>query len=152
MIALVQRVAEASVTVAGRVSGAIGPGLLILLAVHRNDTPQEVDWMVRKCAHLRIFPDDVGRMNRSVMDTGGEALVVSQFTLYGDARKGHRPAFTRAAPPAKAEVLYDAFVAQLATKLGQPVPSGIFGAAMQVRLCNDGPVTIWLERPAPTRH
>ena len=150
MIALVQRVSEASVTVNDEVTGAIGPGLLILLGVHRDDTEKEVSWMAGKCARLRIFPDDNNRMNRSLLDTGGEALVVSQFTLYGNANKGNRPAFTRAAPPALANRLYESFREQLASLLDKSVPSGIFGASMQVRLCNDGPVTIWIERTPPS--
>ena len=146
MIALVQRVLEASVTVDGRISGAIGAGQLIFAAIHRDDTEREVAWMVNKCVRLRIFPDEHGRMNRSLLDTGGEALVVSQFTLYGSAHKGNRPAFSQAAPPGKATAFYETFIEQLAQALGKPVPSGVFGAAMQVRLCNDGPVTIWIER------
>ncbi len=146
MIALVQRVSEASVTAEGQEAGVIGPGLLIFLGVHGNDTDKELAWMVRKCAKLRIFPDGAGRMNRSLLDTGGEALVVSQFTLYGNAQKGHRPAFVEAAHPAKARSLYEGFIDALEEMLGRPVPSGVFGAMMQVRLCNDGPVTIWLER------
>lgn len=146
MVALIQRVAEASVEVDGVVSGAIGAGLLILLGVHRDDTGQETDWLARKCANLRIFPDDAGLMNRSVMDVGGKALVVSQFTLYGSAAKGNRPSFIDAARPEKAEALYQQFVEALSTLMGKPVPTGIFGAMMHVRLVNDGPVTLWVER------
>ena len=146
MIALVQRVSEASVTVEGRIAGAIGAGQLILLGIHRDDTAREVRWMAGKCARLRIFPDDQGRMNRSLLDAGGDALVVSQFTLYGNAHKGNRPAFSRAARPDKARALYSAFIDELSAALGKPVARGVFGAAMQVRLCNDGPVTIWIER------
>ena len=148
MVALVQRVSEASVTVEGSVAGAIGPGLLVLLGVHRDDTEAELDWVASKVAHLRIFPDDAGRMNHSLLDVGGEALVVSQFTLYGDARKGNRPSFAASAPPEQAEALYDAFIAALSRRLGRPVPSGVFGAHMDVRLTNDGPVTLWVERRA----
>ncbi|WP_072715673.1 D-aminoacyl-tRNA deacylase [Rhodothermus profundi] len=146
MVALVQRVSEASVEVNGQITGAIGPGLLILLGVHRHDTRAEADWLARKCANLRIFSDESGRMNRSLRDVQGEALVVSQFTLYGDASRGHRPSFTESAPPEKAEPLYRYFVEQLAKALGRPVPTGIFGAMMRVRLVNDGPVTLWVER------
>ena len=146
MIALVQRVAEASVTVNGDVAGSIGRGLLILVGVHRRDTDAEAGWLAQKCARLRIFPDADGRMNKSLLDMGGDALVVSQFTLYGNARKGNRPAFTQAAPPQRAEMLFEAFRERLAQHLGKPVPSGVFGASMQVQLCNDGPVTIWIER------
>lgn len=149
MIALIQRVKEASVTVDEAVAGQIGPGLLILLGVHRTDSQAEVDWLVRKCAHLRIFPDEEGLMNRSVLDSGGEALVVSQFTLYGNTAKGNRPSFVESAPPETAQPLYEAFAAGLATQIGKPVPTGVFGAMMDVRLVNDGPVTLWVERRAP---
>ena len=146
MVALIQRVREASVRVDGSVVGAIGPGLLILLGVHRDDTEGELDWLVRKCANLRIFADDEGRMNRSVLDAGGEALVVSQFTLYGDAARGNRPSFTASAPPEQAEPLYRLFLDRLGAVLGRPVPAGVFGAMMDVHLVNDGPVTLWLEK------
>jgi D-aminoacyl-tRNA deacylase len=147
MIALVQRVSEASVTVDGAVTGAIGSGMLILLGVHENDTVAEIAWLVRKCANLRIFPDDEGRMNRSICDAGGDALVVSQFTLYGDTRKGNRPSYTRSAGPPVAEPLYERFIAELSREMGRPVASGVFGAMMDVRLINDGPVTLWIEKP-----
>ena len=146
MVVLVQRVAEASVEVDGEVTGAIGRGLLILLGVHRDDTGAEVEWLARKCANLRIFPDEAGLMNRSVVDVEGEALVVSQFTLYGNAAKGNRPSFIDSARPEKAEPLYDKFVEALSAHLGKPVATGIFGATMAVRLVNDGPVTLWVER------
>lgn len=146
MVALVQRVSEASVTVGDAVTGAIGPGLLILLGVHQSDTEAEMTWVAKKVAGLRIFPDEEGKMNRSIRDTGGEALVVSQFTLYGDTRKGNRPSFVASAPPALAEVLYEAFVAELGRLLGTPVPTGVFGAHMDVRLTGDGPVTLWVEK------
>ncbi len=149
MIALVQRVLNASVTVNGHVTGAIGPGELIFVGIHRDDTEKQVAWMANKCARLRIFPDECGRMNRSLLDTGGQALVVSQFTLYGNAHKGNRPAFTNAAPPDKAKAFYEAFIEQLSLMLGKPVAAGVFGANMQVKLCNDGPVTIWIERNPP---
>jgi D-tyrosyl-tRNA(Tyr) deacylase len=148
MVALVQRVSEASVTVDGEVTGAIGTGLLVLLGVHRDDTDTERAWLVNKVAGLRIFPDDEGRMNRSLVDVGGEALVVSQFTLYGDTRKGNRPSFVESAPPEQAEALYESFVAALGERLGRPVPTGVFGADMDVRLTNDGPGTLWVERRA----
>ena len=146
MVALVQRVREASVTVGGDVTGAIGSGLLVLLGVHRTDTEAETAWVANKVADLRIFPDEAGKMNRSLLDTGGEALVVSQFTLYGDTRKGNRPSFAASAPPERAEALYEAFVEVLSQRLGKPVPTGVFGAMMDVRLTNDGPVTLWIER------
>ena len=146
MVALVQRVKEASVVVAGETVGAIGPGLLILLGVHVDDTEREVEWLARKCANLRIFNDEEGLMNRSVQDVGGGALVVSQFTLYGDAAKGNRPSFIASARPEKAEPFYALFIDHLAAHLGRPVASGVFGAMMDVRLVNDGPVTLWVER------
>ncbi len=146
MVALVQRVREASVEVDGAVTGAIGEGLMILLGVHKDDTEREVDWLARKCANLRIFRDAAGLMNRSVLDVGGEALVVSQFTLYGNAAKGNRPSFIASARPEQAKALYETFVEALSVHLGQPVAAGVFGAMMQVHLINDGPVTLWVER------
>ncbi len=146
MVALVQRVKNASVEVDGEVAGAIGEGLMILLGVHKDDTEREVAWLARKCANLRIFRDDAGLMNRSVLDVGGEALVVSQFTLYGNAAKGNRPSFIDAARPEQAEALYETFVEALSVHLGKPVATGVFGAMMQVHLINDGPVTLWVER------
>ena len=144
--ALVQRVSQASVEVAGDRVSEIGPGLLVLVAAGPGDGPEQVAWMAGKIARLRILPDDEGRMNRSVLDTGGEVLAVSQFTLYGDASRGNRPGFTGAAPPEEAEVLVDQFADAL-RDLGVPVRQGVFGAHMQVALVNDGPVTIWLESP-----
>lgn len=146
MRALLQRVTEAAVVVEGRQVGAIGPGLLILLGVHGDDTPEDVGWVARKCSNLRIFPDADGRMNRSVIDVAGEALVVSQFTLYGDTRKGNRPSYVAAAEPTTAEALYERFVDELSRALGRPVATGVFGASMQVYLVNDGPVTLLIER------
>ena len=144
--ALVQRVSQASVAVAGDRVSEIGPGLLVLVAAGPGDGPEQVAWMAGKIARLRILPDDEGRMNRSVLDTRGEVLAVSQFTLYGDASRGNRPGFTGAAPPEEAEVLVDQFADAL-RELGVPVRQGVFGAHMQVALVNDGPVTIWLESP-----
>jgi len=149
MIALVQRVSEASVAVDGQVVGAIGRGLLVLLAVHVTDTEKEAAWLARKCANLRIFPDEEGRMNRSLIDVDGAALVVSQFTLYGNTDRGNRPSFTESALPEQAAPLYERFTALLSEQLGKPVPTGVFGAMMDVRLVNDGPVTLWVERQAP---
>ena len=146
MVALVQRVAEASVEVNGAITAAIGPGLLILLGVHRNDTGSEIPWLARKCVRLRIFPDDNGLMNRSLLDTGGECLVVSQSTLYGSTAKGNRPSFVEAARPRIAQKRYMEFIATLARELGRPVASGVFGAQMRIRLLNDGPVTLWIEQ------
>ncbi|MEM8599834.1 MAG: D-aminoacyl-tRNA deacylase [Bacteroidota bacterium] len=153
MVALVQRVKSASVAVAEEQVGAIDAGLLVLLGVHKMDTEAEAAWLARKVATLRVFPDEHGRMNDSVRDQieQGEpaaVLVVSQFTLYGSLKKGTRPSYSDAAGPDKAEPLYKRFVALLENELGQPVPTGVFGAQMQVALVNDGPVTLWLERRA----
>lgn len=146
MIALVQRVAEASVEVDGATVGAIGPGLLVLLGVVAGDTDAQGAWLADRIARLRVFPDDDGKMNRSLLDTGGGALVVSQFTLAGRLDKGTRPSFTRAAAPDLARDLYERFAAHLGDALGRPVETGRFAASMQVHLVNDGPVTLWLER------
>jgi D-tyrosyl-tRNA(Tyr) deacylase len=144
--ALVQRVSEASVDVAGETIAEIAAGLLVLVAAGAGDTTGDAAWMAGKVARLRVLPDDGGRMNRSVLDTGGAVLAVSQFTLYGDVSRGNRPGFTAAAPPDEADALVDAFAAAL-RDLGVPVEQGRFGAHMQVALVNDGPVTIWLESP-----
>lgn len=146
MRVVVQRVSRASVAVAGETVGEIGPGFLALVGFARGDDEAEVRWMADKLAGLRIFSDDRGRMNRSVVDVGGEALVVSQFTLYGDAAKGRRPSFAKAASPEVAVRLYESFVAALGRRLPNPVRTGRFGAAMEVELVADGPVTLLLER------
>ena len=148
MVALVQRVSEASVDIDDETVGAIGDGLLILLGVHEDDTTAQSEWCAKKCAHLRVFPDADGKMDESLLDTGGDALVVPQFTLYGDTSQGHRPSFTEAAPPDQADRLYEHFVAELEQHLGTDVPTGKFGALMDVHLTNDGPVTLWVERRA----
>ncbi|MDH3446374.1 MAG: D-aminoacyl-tRNA deacylase [Deltaproteobacteria bacterium] len=144
MRAVIQRVAEARVTVGNDVVGKIGPGLCILLGVSKTDGENNVDSLARKASQLRIFEDYQGKLNRSVIDTGGEVLVVSQFTLYGDCRKGNRPSFSEAAPPAEAERLYEHFVAKLRAA-GLSVATGRFQAAMKLALENDGPVTLILE-------
>ena len=144
---VIQRVKEAAVAVEGRLTGQIGPGLLVLAGCAPTDDEAALAWMARKLVGLRIFGDDNGQMNRSVRDVAGEVLVVSQFTLLADARKGNRPSYIGAAPPAVAEPLYERFVALVTQELGRPVPTGIFGADMQVRLLNDGPVTIVLDSP-----
>ena len=146
MIALVQRARSASVLVGGETVGEIDAGLLVLVGVLAGDTDAEARWLADKTARLRIFPDEAGRMNRSLVDTGFEALVVSQFTLAGDVSRGTRPSFVRAAPPDEARTLYDAFARHLEAALGRPVPTGRFGADMDVHLVGWGPVTIWLER------
>ena len=147
MRAVVQRVRQASVTVEGRVVGAIQRGLVILVGVRAGDTESEAQWMASKIATLRIFDDDEGKLNRSVQDVGGSALVVSQFTLYGDARKGRRPSYTEAAPPDVAEPLIRRLVELLEAK-GVPVQTGVFRAHMLVEIHNDGPVTVLLEQDA----
>ena len=149
MKALVQRVTEASVEVDGKRVAQIGPGLLVLLCVRREDGPADVAWLARKLPALRIFEDARGQMNRSVLDIGGSMLVVSQFTLYADARQGNRPSFDAAARPEVATPLYEALVRQLRQLLGETrVATGVFGASMQVRLVNDGPVTVELRSEA----
>ena len=145
---VIQRVREAQVTVDGHVTGRIGVGLLALAGFAPTDTPAALAWMARKLVQLRIFNDENGQMNRSVLDVSGQVLVVSQFTLLADARKGNRPSYSAAAAPPVAEPLYQQFVALVAAELGQPVPTGVFGADMQVALLNDGPVTIVLDSPA----
>lgn len=145
MRAVVQRVDRAAVRVEGAVTGSIGPGLLVLLGVEASDTAADREWLVGKIARLRIFPDEAGRMNRSVADCGLDCLVVSQFTLFASTKKGNRPAFTRAAPPALAIPAYEAFVTSLAEAIGRPVPTGVFGEHMDVELVNDGPVTIVID-------
>jgi len=144
MLALLQRVTHASVTVDKHITGQIDHGLLILLGVGQNDSEAQVKPLVDKIVHLRIFGDDEGKMNRSLLDINGAALVVSQFTLYADTRKGRRPSFTNAAPPAIAEPLVERFKEAISS-YGIQVAGGIFGAHMQVSLLNDGPVTIWLD-------
>jgi D-tyrosyl-tRNA(Tyr) deacylase len=145
MRALIQRVSEASVTVDGEMVGAIDQGLVVLLGITHGDTEEEADWLARKIAGLRIFEDREGRMNVGLLDVGGEALVVSQFTLYADASKGRRPSFVDAAPPEVAEPLVAYFVDALRDH-HVPVEEGVFGAMMMVEIHNDGPVTIMLER------
>jgi len=144
MRAVVQRVSRAAVTVEGRIVGEIGRGLLVLVGVTHDDTRTEAGWLARKIAGLRIFEDDAGKLNRSLADVAGAVLVVSQFTLYGDARRGRRPDFLRAARPEQAEPLIEYFVEQL-REAGLSVATGQFRAEMQVALVNDGPVTLWLE-------
>lgn len=148
MKALIQRVSSASVVVEGRCVAEIKTGLLILLGVTDTDTQKEAAWLASKAANMRIFNDPEGKMNLSLLDVGGDALAVSQFTLYADARKGNRPSYIQAARPEKAKPLYEAFVGELEKQLGKPVPTGVFGADMKVSLVNDGPVTIILETQA----
>ena len=146
MRAVVQRVTQASVEIDGAVVGAIGAGLVVLLGVKPGDDQRAIDFLAEKIANLRIFPDDDGKMNRSLIDVGGAALVVSQFTLYGDCRKGRRPSFIDAAPPELAEPLYERFVARM-REIGLKVETGRFAADMKVGLTNDGPVTLIVDSP-----
>jgi len=142
--AVVQRVARARVAVDARITGAIRDGVLVFLGVGRADNPEAAGYLAEKIANLRIFPDDAGKMNRSLLDRGGAALVVSQFTLYADTRGGRRPSYVNAAPPEQAIPLYEEFVRALRA-LGVPVETGVFQAHMEVELVNDGPVTILLD-------
>jgi D-aminoacyl-tRNA deacylase len=142
---LVQRVSEASVEVDGRVTGSISHGVLVLVGITQSDTEAIEERMADKLVKLRIFNDNEGKMNKSVLDVGGDVLAVSQFTLYADATNGNRPSYTNAARPEQASPAFDRFVAKLAAKIGKPVPIGVFGADMKVQLVNDGPVTIWLD-------
>jgi D-tyrosyl-tRNA(Tyr) deacylase len=144
MRVVIQRVKSASVMVEGERISEIRQGLLIFLGVAQEDTSSDVDYLANKIANLRIFEDKAGRMNKSILESGGEILVVSQFTLYGDCRKGRRPSFIAAAPPEKGKTLYQEFIEAIA-KMGVPVKTGIFQAMMDVQLINDGPVTIMLD-------
>lgn len=144
MRAVVQRVKKASVTVDGVTTGEIAGGLLVFLGVGENDTEKEIDYMVNKISGLRIFPDDEGKMNRSVIDIKGEILVISQFTLYGAVKKGFRPSFVSAANPEKGEDFYEKFCEKIAS-IGLKIGKGVFGAMMDVTLINDGPVTILID-------
>jgi D-tyrosyl-tRNA(Tyr) deacylase len=144
MRAVVQLVKKAAVTVTGSVISEIGPGLLVLLGIKKNDRPDDAKMLAEKIAHLRIFPDQSKLMNLSILDVGGQMLVVSQFTLYGDCRKGRRPSYSNAAPPDQAEELYQTFIQETA-RLEVPVVSGKFQAMMDVELINQGPVTLLLD-------
>lgn len=144
MRALIQRVSEASVTVDGEVIGEVGSGLLVLVCAMAGDSEAQADQLAAKISKMRVFKDEGGKMNRSVLDTGGSVLVVSQFTLAADTRRGNRPGFSTAASPAEGERLYGYFAEQLAA-LGLKTAKGRFGADMKVRLLNDGPVTIWMD-------
>ena len=149
MRVVVQRVSEASVTVDGQVSGRIGSGLLVLAGFEDADGEADLDWMAGKIVRLRIMADESGVMNRSVLEAGGEILAVSQFTLYASVKKGNRPSWNRAARGDVSQPLFERFVAKLAAELGKPVPTGVFGADMQVALVNDGPVTLTIDSRQP---
>jgi D-tyrosyl-tRNA(Tyr) deacylase len=149
MRVVLQRVSEAEVKIAGKIHARIGKGYLILLGIRQGDSPEDAHFLADKCAALRVFEDDHGKMNLSLMDVSGSVLAVSQFTLYADAQKGNRPSFALAARPDVAEPLYEGFVRRMRTLLGQErVLTGVFGAMMEVRLVNDGPVTVVIESPA----
>lgn len=145
MRVLLQRVTEASVEIEGKIKGSIGKGILVLLGIEEADSEADIAWLVGKISRLRIFDDEHGVMNLDVQQVGGEVLVVSQFTLHASTKKGNRPSYIKAAPEAIARPLYNRFLEVLSETLGQEVPSGEFGADMAVRLCNDGPVTIWID-------
>lgn len=145
MRAVIQRVSGAKVTVDGRVTGKTGPGLLVFLGIEKMDTTGDMEWLADKIPVVRCFEDEDGRMNKSLQDTGLEAMVISQFTLYGSLRKGTRPSFNRAAGPEQAIPLYEAFVDRLSKNTGKPVATGIFGAEMHIEAHNDGPVTLILD-------
>lgn len=152
MRALIQRVKHANVVVDGRTTGAIDTGLLVLLGAGQGDGERDADWLAYKIAHLRVFPDEAGKMNRSLLDIGGALLVVSQFTLYGDCRRGHRPSFTQALEPGSARALVTRFVHAAGREGVTRIEEGEFGADMAVSLLNDGPVTLMLESEAANRN
>ena len=145
MRAVIQRVKEASVTIDGKLHSSIGEGLLVLLGVEEKDTHEDTEWLSKKIANLRIFNDENGVMNRSILDIQGEILVVSQFTLFASYKKGNRPSWIRAAKPDISIPLYEDFCKELSLLLGKPVATGVFGADMKVKLLNDGPVTICID-------
>lgn len=148
MRAVIQRVSSASVTVGAVVTGEIAHGLLVLLGAEESDTPDDLEWLATKIVNLRIFPDDAGSMNRSILEIAGGVLLVSQFTLFASTKKGTRPSWHRAAKPAHAQPLYEAMERRLGELLGRPIASGRFGAMMQVALVNDGPVTLVIDSKA----
>jgi len=149
MRVVIQRVRQASVAVDGQISGKIGPGLLVLAGFEALDTEADLDWMASKIVKMRLFSDEQGVMNRSVGEAGGEILAVSQFTLYAAVKKGNRPSWSRAARGEISQPLFEQFVARLSAELGKPVPTGVFGADMQVALINDGPVTVTVDSRQP---
>jgi D-aminoacyl-tRNA deacylase len=145
MRALIQRVSRASVTVEGAVVSSIGKGLLVLMGIEDADTDEDILWLSKKITQLRIFPDENEVMNCSILDSGGDILVVSQFTLHALTKKGNRPSYIKASKPEFAIPMYEKFCSQLSSDLGKPVGTGVFGAHMDVELVNDGPVTIWID-------
>ena len=145
MRVLIQRVKRASVTIEETLKSQIGEGMLILVGIEEEDTDEDISWLVKKCTNLRIFDDEQGVMNRSILDTGGEVLAVSQFTLMASTKKGNRPSYIRAAKPEISIPLYESFCQAMETALNKPIATGVFGADMQVELINDGPVTIFID-------
>lgn len=152
MRAVIQRVAEASCKVEGHITGAIGRGLLVLVGIEEADNREELEWLAHKIANLRIFSDEQGLMNKSIQDIGGDLLLVSQFTLFAQTKKGNRPSFIRAAKPAQAVPLYQELAACLSRRLGKLVETGVFGADMKISLMNDGPVTIIMDTKDRDNH
>jgi D-tyrosyl-tRNA(Tyr) deacylase len=145
MRAVVQRVSEASVTIASAVHATVGTGLLVLLGIETADQQEDIDWLASKIVQLRIFNDENGQLNRSLQEISGEVLLISQFTLHAATKKGNRPSFIKAARPEQAVLLYEQMIARLRMELGPRLKTGVFGADMKVSLCNDGPVTIWFD-------
>ena len=145
MRTLIQRVQHASVTIYGQLKSKIGKGLLVLVGIEDRDTQEDIEWLCKKIANLRIFDDENGVMNRSVVETEGEVMVVSQFTLHASTKKGNRPSYIHASKPDIAIPMYEAFCAEMGLQIGKEVQTGTFGADMKVELVNDGPVTIWID-------
>jgi D-aminoacyl-tRNA deacylase len=145
MIAVIQRVLESSVKIDGKISGQIGPGLMVLLGIEEVDGTEDIDWLSKKIINLRIFPDENGVMNKSLLEAGGDLLLISQFTLHASTKKGNRPSYIKAAKPDIAIPLYERFIEALESELGKPIQTGEFGADMKVALVNDGPVTIIID-------
>ena len=145
MRAIIQRVSRASVMIEGQPNGSIGLGLVVLLGIERTDTQEDLDWLANKIPQLRVFEDEEGKMNRDLLAIEGEMVVVSQFTLFGNVRKGSRPSFNRSAAPKQAIPFYEQFIALMETRLGKPVVTGAFGAMMEIELTNHGPVTLILD-------
>ena len=142
---VIQRVSQASVKIEGEIKGEIGPGLLVLAGIAADDTPEDLEWLAKKTVQLRIFSDEAGKMNRSLQDENGDILLISQFTLHANTKKGNRPSYINAAAPEIAIPLYENFIKLLEQQLGRPIQTGIFGADMKVSLLNDGPVTIIID-------
>ena len=145
MKVVIQRVSSASVTIENQIKGQIQTGLLLLIGIETTDSDEDIDWLTKKIAHLRIFPDEASVMNKSVLDIDGEILIVSQFTLHASTKKGNRPSYIKAARPETSIPLYEKFLEQMSNELGKPIQAGIFGADMKVALVNDGPVTILMD-------